>query len=315
MMGLGWVLSNPGDPKKDGTLTTRTSDSVGTVTFTTAHPFNLAMKVKVSWTGGMKREGMIVVGGTVAPPYTIVVSGGSGAVLPVATTAVNVDADDGLAQILQEFGGYLMVLPTYADWFAATGGLSTEMQTTLTSLLNGFFEDIPGYAPMLWNPAPPYALGQYLGALAAALAALPANPALGLGPNPFPNVVAAMAALADGAPPVKSFHLLSTDITALDTTPPFAATKIYGEYTKTANQPFSGAGDYNDNGDTNKFVYDATKNPWPGHSGGLVDFLQCASGYNSWYPGSASLPVAGVLGLALLAGACALAAARTFRKK
>jgi hypothetical protein len=69
---------------KSGTLTTRTSATVGTITGLTGHGIITADVIDVYWTGGSRR-GVVV--GTVAT-NSIPISGGSGDDLPVATTAL-----------------------------------------------------------------------------------------------------------------------------------------------------------------------------------------------------------------------------------
>lgn len=71
---------------KTGTLSTRTDDNTGTLTMTGGHGITDAAKVDVYWSGG-KRRGMTV--GTVAT-NSVPIDGGTGDVLPIATTAVTV---------------------------------------------------------------------------------------------------------------------------------------------------------------------------------------------------------------------------------
>jgi hypothetical protein len=72
-------------------------------------------------------------------------------------------------------------------------------------------------------------------------------------------------------------------------------------------EPFSGGGDYNENGDTNAAVYDSV--------GGGAAFVAAASGAEWQYPGNPGVPVAGIFGLALLAGACVMGGAASIRRK
>lgn len=75
------------DPAEAGTLTTRTDDDTGTVTITDAgHGILTGDVVDVYWADGM-RANMTV--GTVAGT-SVPIDGGTGDVLPVAATAINV---------------------------------------------------------------------------------------------------------------------------------------------------------------------------------------------------------------------------------
>lgn len=68
---------------KTGTLTTRTDDNTGTFTMTTGHGFVTSDVVDVFWLGGSRRGMTATVTGDSA-----VLDGGSGDVLPIATTAI-----------------------------------------------------------------------------------------------------------------------------------------------------------------------------------------------------------------------------------
>ena len=72
------------DPAKTGTLSTRTSDTVGTLTMTTGHGITTGQIIDIYWSGGV-RFGVTV--GTVSVdsvPFSL----GSGDNLPIATTAI-----------------------------------------------------------------------------------------------------------------------------------------------------------------------------------------------------------------------------------
>jgi hypothetical protein len=71
-------------PAKTGTLTTRTSDTVGTLTMTAGHGIATGNRIDLFWSGGHRR-GVVV--GTVAT-NSVPITGGSGDVLPAATTAI-----------------------------------------------------------------------------------------------------------------------------------------------------------------------------------------------------------------------------------
>lgn len=78
-----------------GTLTTRTSDTVGTVTASgTDHQVATGMLVELTWSGGTRSN---VVVGTVAGA-SIPFSGGTGANLPTQDTAVTVEQYLAVAQ-------------------------------------------------------------------------------------------------------------------------------------------------------------------------------------------------------------------------
>lgn len=68
---------------KTGTLTTRTDDNTGTFTMTTGHGFSTAEEIDVFWSGGQRRKMTATVTGD-----SVVLDGGSGDVLPIATTAI-----------------------------------------------------------------------------------------------------------------------------------------------------------------------------------------------------------------------------------
>jgi len=69
---------------KTGTLTTRTTDTTGTLTMQTGHGFVQNDKIDLYWTGGRRYN---VVVGTVAGD-SVPISGGSGDILPAQGTAV-----------------------------------------------------------------------------------------------------------------------------------------------------------------------------------------------------------------------------------
>ena len=192
---------------------------------------------------------------------------------------------------LTYFATYLTVLPMYTDWFATTAGLSTEMQATFTGMWDDFFGDVPGYATLLvnpgCNPGDPFhtcGLAQLLGVAAGML---PAGP-----------LATACATLSGG------LTTLAGLIAVLDVgLPDF---EVYG-VAKTALEPFSGAGDYDGNGDTNKVVAACSDGP--------AEFVAAASGEYFPYPCNSNMPVAGIFGLALLAGACVMGGAASIRRK
>lgn len=72
-----------------GTLTTRTGDDTGAVTFGAGHGFVTGDLVDLKWAGGERREMSTTVAG-----IAVTLDGGTGDTLPVATTAVTATADD-----------------------------------------------------------------------------------------------------------------------------------------------------------------------------------------------------------------------------
>lgn len=69
---------------KTGTLTTRTTDTTGTLTMTTGHGFVTGDKIDLYWTGGRRLN---VSCGTVVGD-SVPISGGSGDILPTQGTAI-----------------------------------------------------------------------------------------------------------------------------------------------------------------------------------------------------------------------------------
>lgn len=68
---------------KVGTLTTRTDDDTGTFTMNSGHGFSTSDKIDVFWSTGSRRNMTATVTGD-----SVVLDGGSGDNLPVATTAI-----------------------------------------------------------------------------------------------------------------------------------------------------------------------------------------------------------------------------------
>lgn len=83
----GWPVSTTVPAGAAGSLTTRTSDTAGTVTAASgSHGVTTGEVVDLYWTGGARRNVTVgTVSGTAVP-----VSGGTGTVLPTANTAVTV---------------------------------------------------------------------------------------------------------------------------------------------------------------------------------------------------------------------------------
>jgi hypothetical protein len=205
-------------------------------------------------------------------------------------------ADD-LESSLSDFGLYASMLSGVGNYVGAMGGLSTESNAYMEGFLGAL-------VAAEINPA-----GQDLVDIAAAVgggaATIPVYAVLvGMGvPAPIAQAVEdARLALLSVAGHLDGFGDLLLAVVG----PSFA--NIYGG-AKTADEPFSGLGDYNGNGDTNAEVYALV--------GGGATFVATASGVPEyqWYEGNPAMPVAGILGLSLLASACAAAGAFVIRKK
>jgi len=198
------------------------------------------------------------------------------------------EEDPGASQVLADFaarfGQYVPIFELLGPWFIGMAGTSAAMDATIEEMM--FNED---YGIVKDVPPAGEALGTLAGYLHGIAALLP-----GLGQ---PALAAALEADAD----------------ALDAMVVIIATiawpeiEIYGA-AKTATEPFSGTGDYDGNGDTNAEV--AAK-----VGSDPETFVAAASGANDWYSGNPDLPVAGILGLALLAGACVMGGAASIRRK
>jgi hypothetical protein len=114
---------------------------------------------------------------------------------------------------------------------------------------------------------------------------------------------------------VAQLNMAATDLgAAADLVEPFVAFvaapgfKIYGVGAKTLTEPFSGLGDYNGDGVSNATVYSTLLR---GGEGSRPIFVEVASGFAPYQ----AAPVAGMFGMALLAGVVALGGALSLRKK
>ena len=194
-----------------------------------------------------------------------------------------------LAGLLDGGQEITFVLPVFIPWTAAQMGISTESNAALRAVWSEYF----GLFPLIGQAM----VGYYKPALAgvATIAGIIADPA-------FPTLAADATAAK---------NLTNTCGAALATiSGNLPAVAIYGG-AKTATEPFSGEGDYNGNGDTNKSVYDGVV----ADGGDRTDFVARASGAEVFYTGNPGVPVAGILGLALLAGACVMGGAASIRRK
>lgn len=110
---------------------------------------------------------------------------------------------------------------------------------------------------------------------------------------------------------------VSTIVAALDRTIALTvpgAIPVYGVTTaKAANEPFSAVGDYDQNGYSNLTTYDALKADNGGNPPAIETFVASAS--NPFSPINPNVPVAGLFGLAALAGACLTGGAFALRRK
>ncbi len=165
-------------------------------------------------------------------------------------------------------------------------GLSTEMQTSIQTLLTGEIGEILDLV---------YGFRSGIDPSAAAIRSIALTP-------PFtPEQVSTLNALADDAQTVG--QKLDTVLALLE---PGAIIDVLGT-AKSDDEPFSAYGDYDGDGNTNLATYQAV------HSS-PADFVAAASGANPFWPGNPGVPVAGVLGLSALAGACALGGVLAMRR-
>lgn len=94
---------------KTGTLTVRTSASVGSLTMAGGHGFSTADKIDLFWAGGA-RHGVVV--GTVAT-NVVPITGGAGDDLPAAATAIT--AHKGTDKDMEVNGTNLKVITAYSS--------------------------------------------------------------------------------------------------------------------------------------------------------------------------------------------------------
>jgi len=197
-----------------------------------------------------------------------------------------IDAGAEITTFVTTYGSYIGLLNGFAPIFAGLGGLSTEMYNSFEEIINvDLLGELGDVSTELTT------LSGYCAYVAGAVPAPPMTTALST------ELMATAGAIASVATAMSGVAL-----------PPF---EIYG-VAKTSSEPFSGAADYNGNGDTNLEVY---QNVVVQHGGGRPEFVAAASGANPFYTGAPGLPVAGLLGLSLMAGACGLVGAFSIRKK
>ncbi len=202
-----------------------------------------------------------------------------------AVAAGLIDGGTSTQTFITTYGTYVPVLGTFQYIFAGLAGLNSEMKATIDDLLgNQLLGELAGFSGDLVTAA----------GGCAALAALSQPPMT-------PALASELGTLA------ASLNAMATTLTTI----PLPTFVIYG-VAKTASEPLSGAADYNGNGDTNSEVF---QNVVVSHGGTEAEYVAAATGANPFYSGAPGLPVAGLLGLSLLAGAFGVAGAFSIRKK
>jgi hypothetical protein len=202
------------------------------------------------------------------------------------------DSDLTVADLKDYVGIALPLLGGVEDLIAGLVGLDSEMigilYTVFTPTLQG---QIEGYVTQISTQMIPLLQGLHANA-----------GALGIGTELDGELVMAAADLTSAVGVVGPFVSFVAD-------PGFA---IYGVSGKSATEPFSGLGDYNLDGVTNATVF---SNLTSAGAATRPAFVKAASGLDPYWAGRAGLPVAGLLGMALLAGVVALGGALSIRKK
>jgi hypothetical protein len=238
-----------------------------------------------------------------------------GAAIPVPSNPMYVNGltlagyGPALADAMGAESDLALVAPMlYDDKELLTGllGLSTEMNTTVQAILEA--------AGLLGSGGLLESLDEYLGAA-------------GTGVIPVLMVYSAVLDYAAGhyaaqcpvtvanQPTVHSAYVFAAAIPASwNAAPPFIEfpeLEIYGTGGKLGDEPYSGAGDYDGDGKTNNEVFNAVN----GAGGDVQDFINGATGAaGPFWPGNPDLPVAGMLGLAILSGALVVAYTRRSKR-
>lgn len=210
------------------------------------------------------------------------------------------DADNGLIKTLNGFvddiGSYtsaLSLLNNYADVVAGLAGLDSELIGSLTSMLTpDMIADVEDIRDQVTTAA-------------GVVSTYNTNPPLDAAG------VATISGLVTDANSIVA--IVNSALTLIQSTTPFV---IYGVTTsaKSAAEPFSALGDYDQDGVTNLVTYQALA----GSSKATVnveEFVAAASGANPFYKGNPLLPVTSLFGLAAMASACLAGGAFTLRKK
>jgi len=179
--------------------------------------------------------------------------------------------------------GLLETLGELGDFVAALAGLSTEMQATVTGLLDDYMGDINDTIDQVTAVQAAFAAVLEAGVLtqdeAAAVTSMSADVTAVVG---YVNGPTGLLALLDSI-------------------------QVFG-VAKAGDEPFSAAGDYDGDGNTNLVAFN-------GSDGSKAGFVAAASGANPYYAGNTNLPAVGLAGLAALAGLVSLGGALSLRKK
>ena len=208
------------------------------------------------------------------------------------------DTEDGISSGVAPYATILnTMLPMYANWFAAMGGLNSGLRSTLNHLLAGLIDDYTSSCAMKATSQGRFSYTTWLiedlmantdPPMPAELADLCMNVK-----NQLNNVV---------LPQIFSLHLPDMVI--------FGLPKSHiGN--KTSSEPFAADGDYNGDGITNKQAYDLVT----AAGGDRFTFVRAAAGNSPFWTGNTALPVTGLIGLAILACACAAAGTFSTRRK
>jgi len=239
------------------------------------------------------------------------------------------DIGDGLEEIggaISEYGGLPALLMDLADVMAGLGGMSSEGANTLTITLSDLLAEVVG-------------LDGYMGLFAGGLGAISGNVSdgiaymegvLGCDPDLSGEGACADAAVQmqyeillalDADPTTAAMDALAADIAPLiagvtDALATLAPPDylIYGAVAKGVDEPFAGDGDFDGDGISNADEAAAVA----AGGGTAADFVAAASGapgYGLLFPGTAPMPAAGLLGLAILGATVALGGAFVIRKK
>lgn len=208
------------------------------------------------------------------------------------------DTEDGITSGIAIYATVInTMLPMYANWFAAMGGLNSGMRSTLNDLLAGLIEDYTASCTLMATSQGRFSYTTWL------IDVLMANP-----DPPMPQqLVDLLQPIKNNIetvvlPQIASLHLPDMVV--------FGLPKSHiGN--KASSEPFAADADYNGDGITNKQAYDLVTEA----GGDRFVFVQAAAGNNPFWTGNPGLPVAGPIGLAILACACAVVGALSTRRK
>lgn len=253
--------------------------------------YNALLPTLTAYYAAYGPAGLNVIPGPALPAFVLLLQGN---VSPPAPKLAD------LGKTLNDAAGYTGLLPTFVPWFAAVLGCDTEQNAALNVVWDDFFGEFPGYGPVLST--------YYTPALAGCAAVVSALPVPDVGPLTNAQLATALndaaAATGTSAPPTGMAGILG----ALNVALPHM--EIYG-LAKAVGEPFSGLGDYDEDGVSNLTTYGLIV----AAEGNRQAFVAAASGANVWYPGNPNLPVAGMIGLVALVGVTALGGGLVLRKK